>query len=433
MNFLERTTILFFVLTLVSCVPDAGNSSSVSSTITNTASPTQTASQTVTPTPTLKPTITPIPTPLGGVSPKLAYYGQSNAGKTYIYAGEIYSNSIMPLIEISPVIPNLNEYPVKWSDDGSNLIYVGRDQSGKSGLFVYDGKTGENENVMNLPENDLVSNIFWSPDLKQISFSYTPSYFTGGNRIQYRLLDLDTKRYSDIDNWVPEAWGVGPRESSTQDSNGNQVIQINYPEKGINSIRQWSFTDAQSGTTPQNFSLISEDKKETLIASFPGDVFWNGSLMLNISPDANYAIKYCLGNGLFYPVEFSKIPYTLSQQDLVEFATNYYLKAWETQTAPNSIFVDVPLEIQEIKKNNYSIMMDWSPDSQLYVYESNLFYYAKPGEKYYQDYKDAWHFTIKSIKTGEVIYEYYPPVEIDPLVLAIQGYSGFDVVWPTQE
>lgn len=370
-------------------------------TITETPIPTST----YTPEPTSTPTI--IPTPLGGVSPKIAFYGQNSEGKAYLYAGDIFDGNLTPLVEISPVPDDLSLFPVKWSHDGSKLIHVGFNNKQQFGIFVYDFVTEKSDLLYKLSTQDKLEGLVWSPDMKEIAFYYDPENKSGS----YILVNIENGSLANIGNLIPKKWGLGIKGLVNVKGEINE-----YPEMDMYTLWTGVRDENQPQVEVKDFVMIQPDGSETVIASFPGDVKWCGSLELIISPDQIHAIMSCSSYGFMYPISFSNLPYTITKQYLIE-NSGYALDEWLTINSEGR--ANIPKEVMSLKMENESWMMDWSPDGQYYIYENGIF----------MD-EQAWHFDIKSIQTDKIVFTYHPQLFGYPWVKSRGGLSGFDVVWP---
>jgi WD40 repeat protein len=398
-----RTLVLCLILAfLASC----GQAPIPAATITPTAIPTDTPTPTPTATPT--PTITPTPTPLGASEPKLAFIGKDSQGTLGIYIDGLYTGQPEKISAVTVAEEDAPYLYLRWSPDGTQLIYENNNELNRRSLFVFDAASNGIREMTRIPSGKYVFDLNWSPD-GNLYFAMA-SIGSGSIFLDelYHKLDVSTGQISRTKEYYPANqnshvhglttcnWQLFPDAIRALSIGGvggygpNGAVYDRicfYPELD-------SYGGLKYNEETTDFVLLTEEgQDDQTLAIFPANFGLNSSMDLSLSPDESQILMVGEGGvwssdsqfsgGQFaYVIDLSSLPIDISDPEI--------LGTW----FPTHVF-------------------GWSPDSKNYLVA-----------------KWEQQLLVMGAMLEEMVYEYPIPNEVTPLFVVSGGASGFDMVWP---
>jgi hypothetical protein len=302
-----------------------GNSAELRPAVTSTSLPTAIPTSNTTPTPTSTPTITPTPTPIGAIEPKIAFVGKDSQGNLGIYVDGLYTGKPEKISPVTVPEENAPYLALKWSPDGTKLMFVNNNEINRKSFFLFDSKTQDIQEITRVPSGQDVFGPNWSADGKFFYFSAASR--SHPQAVNYKL-DLSTRGMSQTDEI----------SSINNNSHVNSLANCNgqFPD-GIRALTlggvgglgpngaiydricfypalaQYGGLKYNEGST--EFNLLAEDGEvQKTLVTFPPNFFLNGSIDLSLSPDKSQLL--IIGEGgsdtaqapFAFPIQLTNVP-----------------------------------------------------------------------------------------------------------------------------
>lgn len=400
-------SILMPLSVLSACAPALPPSPTVTSTPIPTHTFTPRPTSTVTPTPTL----TPVPTTIGLTEPKIAFIGKDLQGNLGIYVDGLYTGKPQKIAPATVTEERAAWLGLRWSHDGSKLIFVNNNELNRESFYLYDSQTGEMQEITQVPRGQDVFSFNWSPD-------DTVFYFGAASRahpqaMNYKI-DLATRGMSQVNQGLAAAhnshahtqtdcnWESQPQTIRGLSMGGvgglgpNGVIYDRicfYPE--LNAYAGLKYNEETT-----DFVLLTEaGEEDRVLATFPANFGLNGFMDLSLSPDASQLLVIgegsveAFGNGC------------------CQFAHLVQLSGPPADQSDKEIFAGWP---------HFVHVFGWSPDGRNYLIAERDWNAASPEDK----------IEIVQADSGDVVYEYRIPSQVSPVFSIQQVITGYDMIWP---
>jgi hypothetical protein len=201
----NRIIVLLIVFMISSCTNTPVASSTQLDLPTTTFIPTNTPDSTFTPSPTNTPS--PTSTPPGGSSPKVCFYGRHYDESVFLYIGDLYSQQFDSIVEINTTNLRNSIMPIKWSPDGSQIIFVNGNEHGANSIFIYNLETKSISELVQLKRNEDLFDLYFAPNNGEIAYG---SASVSDHNLKYHVVSLKSGLNEKIflnPSKVFEKWG----------------------------------------------------------------------------------------------------------------------------------------------------------------------------------------------------------------------------------
>ena len=364
---------------------------------TSTAIPTDTHTPTATHTPSPTPTQTPIPTPIGGSEPKVAFVGKDSQGNYGIYVDGFFTRQPKKIAPISVSDEYTPFLQMKWSSDGTKLIFIDGVPTAERSFFLFDAITGETREIAEAPNQEHIADLTWSQDGNEIFFTT----FSSSNPASGWKLDLSSESFSETDE-VPGInssfhlnTSINCDFSSIPESIKSIYYEINLDGICFHPDLNAHYALRRNEDSTDLVLLSPSGEVGDTLVTFPAGFYTNGFISLLLSPDKSHLLIVgdggigTTGHQFAYTAPLASLPLDKSNPQLFDEST------------ASQHFVHV---------------YGWSPDGKNYLVASGL----------WTDYK----FAIIWAGNGNVLYEYKVPAGIEPAFFIIQSAYRYDMIWP---